>query len=77
MGQATRTTKLPLDLGKRRQGGANTAKRAYLQATVWVFDAARAFYNGLRSYKYLIRAAALGKEVTDDQGTQDQAPSHA
>ena len=44
MGQATRTTKLPLDLGKRRQGRANTAKRAYLEATVWVLDAARAFY---------------------------------
>ena len=44
MGQATRTTKLPLDFGKRRQGGANTGKRAYLEATVWVLDAARAFY---------------------------------
>ncbi len=44
MGQATRTTKLPLDLGKRTQGGVNTGKRAYLQATVWILDAARAFY---------------------------------
>jgi putative transposase len=44
MGQATRTTKLPLDLVKRTQGGANTGKRAYLEATVRVLDAARAFY---------------------------------
>ncbi len=44
MGQATRTTKLPLDLSKRTQGGANTGKRAYLEATVEVLDAARAFY---------------------------------
>jgi transposase len=44
MGQATRTTKLPLDLGKRMQGGANTGKRVYLQSTVGVLDAARAFY---------------------------------
>ena len=27
MGQATRTTKLLLDLDERRQGGANTGKR--------------------------------------------------
>jgi IS605 OrfB family transposase len=44
MGQATRTTKLPLDLSKRTQGGANTGKRVYLEATVQVIDAARAFY---------------------------------
>src|SRR6266487_3237393 len=44
MGQTIRTTKLPLDLGKRTQGGANTGKRAYLEATVQVLDAARAFY---------------------------------
>src|SRR5437899_12993712 len=44
MGQATRTTKLPLDLGKRRQGGANTSKRAYLEETAKILDAARAFY---------------------------------
>ena len=30
MGQATRTTKLLLDLGQRSQGGANTGKRAFL-----------------------------------------------
>jgi len=28
-GQATRTTKLPLDLGQHTQGGANTDKRAF------------------------------------------------
>jgi hypothetical protein len=44
MGQATRTTKLVLDLGKRTQGGANTSKHAYLEATVGVLSAARAFY---------------------------------
>jgi hypothetical protein len=40
MGQATRTTKLVLDLGKRTQGGANTSKQAYLEATVEVLSAA-------------------------------------
>ena len=44
MGQATRTTKLVLDLGKRTQGGANTSKQAYLEATVGMLSAARAFY---------------------------------
>ncbi len=44
MGQATRTTKLPLDLSKRTRGGANTSKRSYLEATAQVLDAARAFY---------------------------------
>ena len=44
MGQATRTTTLPLDLSKRPQGGTNTGKRACLQATVEVLNAARAFY---------------------------------
>ncbi len=44
MGQATRTTKLLLDLGKRRQGGANTGKRAFLTETVTMLTAARAFY---------------------------------
>ena len=44
MGQATRTTKLFLDLGKRGQGGANTGKRASLEETVRPLDAARAFY---------------------------------
>src|SRR5712691_11613512 len=44
MGQSTRTTKLPLDLSKRTQGGANTGKQVYLEATAAVLDAARAFY---------------------------------
>jgi len=44
MGQAIRTTKLPLDFSKRTQGGANTRKRAYLEATVQVLDATRTFY---------------------------------
>jgi putative transposase len=44
MGQAIRTTKLLLDLGKRQQGGANIGKRAALDATVEVLNAARAFY---------------------------------
>src|SRR5258708_19861410 len=44
MGQATRTTKLLLDRGNRRQGGTNTGKRAALDATVGVLNEARAFY---------------------------------
>jgi putative transposase len=44
MGQATRTTKLLLDLSKPEQGGANSGKRVYLEATVQVLNAARAFY---------------------------------
>jgi hypothetical protein len=44
MGQATRTTKLFLDLGKRDQGGANTDKRAALDATARLLNQARAFY---------------------------------
>jgi len=44
MGQATRTTKLLLDLGKRDQGGANTDKRAALDATALELTQARAFY---------------------------------
>jgi predicted site-specific integrase-resolvase len=45
-----------------------------LIAIVTVFSAR---LHGLRSHKHLIRAAALGKDITDDQGTQDQTPSHA
>jgi hypothetical protein len=41
MGQATRTTKLLLRLGKRDQGGANTDKQAALSATVEVLTRAR------------------------------------
>jgi hypothetical protein len=44
MGQATRTTKLYLQLSKRDQGGANTDKQAALRATVEVLNRARAFY---------------------------------
>ena len=44
MGRATRTTKLSLDLGKREEGGANTGKRAYLEATGALLTQARAFY---------------------------------
>jgi hypothetical protein len=44
MGQASRTTKLLLDLSARGGGGANSRKRAYLEETVKILDAARAFY---------------------------------
>ncbi|GAC1312421.1 MAG: hypothetical protein NVSMB27_48750 [Ktedonobacteraceae bacterium] len=44
MGQASRTTKLLLDLNDRRAGGANTSKRAYLEETARLLDEARAFY---------------------------------
>ena len=42
MGQATRTTKLFLSFSRRDQGGANTEKRAALDATAEVLTAARA-----------------------------------
>ena len=44
MGQAKRTTKLLLDLGKRTQGGVNTGKRVYLDETAQVLNRGRAFY---------------------------------
>jgi hypothetical protein len=44
MGQASRTTKLLLDLDDRAEGGANRAKRAYLEETAKLLDRARAFY---------------------------------
>src|SRR5215469_15594935 len=44
MGQAKRTTKLLLDLGKRQEGGANTGKRAYLDETAQVLNEGRGFY---------------------------------
>jgi putative transposase len=44
VGQATRTTKLLFAIGKREAGGANTSKRAYLEETSTILDAARAFY---------------------------------
>ena len=44
MGQTARTTKLPLDLGDRKTGGANQEKRKALEETVQILDAARRFY---------------------------------
>jgi hypothetical protein len=44
MGQARRTTTLPLDLAPRDQGGANTTKRLALEETVRLLTTARAFY---------------------------------
>jgi transposase len=44
MGQAKRTTKLLLELEKRKEGGANTGKRAYLDETASLLKAGRAFY---------------------------------
>jgi IS605 OrfB family transposase len=41
----------------------------HIVAIVTVFSAR---LHGLRSHKNLIRAAALGKDISDDQGTQDQ-----
>jgi hypothetical protein len=60
MGQASRTTKLLLDLGKRAQGGANTEKRAALDATAEVLTAARAFYIDF----FLAHAEKLSERVT-------------
>jgi transposase len=60
MGQATRTTKLLLDLGNRRQGGANTEKRAALDATREVLNQARAFYIVF----FLAHADKLAEKVT-------------
>ena len=42
MGQATRTTKLFLDLENRAEGGVNSGKRAYLEETARLLDTARA-----------------------------------
>jgi hypothetical protein len=44
MGQAERNTTLVLDLSDRAQGGANTRKRCYLEATRSLLDEARSFY---------------------------------
>jgi hypothetical protein len=60
MGQATRTTKLPLDLDPRKAGGANTGKRASLQATVELLNRARAFYVDF----FLAHADKLAEQVT-------------
>jgi putative resolvase len=45
-----------------------------LLAIVTIFSAR---LHGLRSHKNAIRAAALGKEIKDDQGAQDQTASHS
>ena len=60
MGQASRTTKLLLDLGKRAQGGANSEKRAALDATAEVLNQARAFYIDF----FLAHAKKLAERVT-------------
>jgi len=44
MGQATRTTTLPLDLSPHEQGGSNAGNRAALVETLCLLTAARAFY---------------------------------
>ncbi len=60
MGQATRTTKLFLDLGKREEGGANTDKRAALDATLQVLNQARAFYIDF----FLAHAQKLAERIS-------------
>lgn len=60
MGQATRTTRLSLDLGKREEGGANTGKRAYLDATGAILNQARAFYLDF----FLAHAVKLAERVS-------------
>lgn len=60
MGQATRTTKLLLDLGKREEGGANPGKRAHLEATAEVLNQARAFYLDF----FLAQAHKLAERVS-------------
>jgi len=59
MGQATRTTKLFLNLGKRDQGGANTGKQAALTATVEKLNEARTFYISF----FLAHADKLAERV--------------
>ncbi len=60
MGQATRTTKLVLDLGKRGQGGANTGKRTHLTETAALLTVARAFYIDF----FLTHADKLAERVS-------------
>jgi Putative transposase DNA-binding domain len=60
MGQASRTTKVLLAVGKRKEGGANTEKRAALAATAAVLTAARAFYIDF----FLAHADKLCERVT-------------
>ena len=61
MGQATRTTTLLLDLGKRDQGGANAGKQTALAATVEVLNRARTFYLDF----FLAHADKLAEKVVD------------
>src|SRR5215470_11149709 len=60
MGQATRTTKLFLSFSRRDQGGANSQKRAALDATAVVLTAARAFYIDF----FLAHADKLSERVS-------------
>jgi putative transposase len=72
MGQATRTTKLLLDLGERTQGATNTRKRAYLEETAKILDTARAFYVAF----FLAHPEKLTERVTSvsdrDQQEREQ-----
>ena len=45
MGKTNRTTKLQIDLGKRKSGGTNTNKRVYLFQTKEKLNEAREFYT--------------------------------
>ena len=60
MGQATRTTKLQLDLGKRTAGGTNTEKRTYLDMTATVLNEGRDFYIAF----FLAHAGKLDEKVS-------------
>ena len=62
MGQATRTTKLLLAVGKREEGGANTSKRLYLNETAGMLNQARAFYIDF----FLAHAEKLTERVSYD-----------
>jgi hypothetical protein len=68
MGQATRTTKLEIDLGKRRQGGTNQSKRTYLEATVALLNCARAFYIEF----FLAHAEKLTERVSSFSGQHQE-----
>jgi len=60
MGQARHTPKLLLDLNDRRAGGANTTKRAYLEETARLLNAARAFYVAF----FLVHPGKLAERVS-------------
>jgi transposase len=60
MGKAIRTTKLLLDLGERRQGGANAGKCTFLIETVALLTVARAFYLDF----FLAHADKLAERVS-------------